>query len=358
MIGCVAGVAEPEKVGILWEVDGTVEIPPVVYDSLVIMTTDDGTVRALKRRNGARIWETRLRFPSYTGAMLRRDTIILIPAGDLVALDVRTGAELWRYRGAASSTGVLPAVLVGDTVFVPGFIGGDAAAVDVRTGRPFWQNQLGGSIAQPLVTNSMVVYPRRDAPGFGGGLVGLDRLTGRESWRRPLNADGSRDEVLAAGAVVGDIAYMGSQKGILFAYRVSDGSIVWRDTSGARVSNLRYATRPLIRGDAVIFMSEAGLLRALDRGTGALLWTTVMGGGGLTVDLQECAPYLCYANGRVFVGDSMGRTVWTMGGGENGVVISSNLTVDGDGVLYVGMYRNNQGRFAAIRPPIRLGATQ
>ncbi|MCC6244103.1 MAG: PQQ-binding-like beta-propeller repeat protein [Gemmatimonadaceae bacterium] len=358
LIACAGFTTEPQRDGILWEVAGRAEIPPIVYDSLVVFTLEDGTVRALKRRNGERVWEHRLPFVVVTGELLRVDTIILIPAGDLVALDIRSGLELWRFAGDAHSMGVQPSVLSGDTVFVPGFIGGDAAAIDVRTGRRLWHARLGGTVFRPLVTDSIVVLPRREAPGLGGSLVAVDRLTGLERWRRPFNADGSRDEVLCGGTSIGDTAFVGTQKGTVLAYRVSSGAIVWRDTVTTGVAGARFQARPLLLGGNVLFFSEAGIIRAMEPKSGTQVWRSVLGGGGIIEELLECAPYICYAYGRAFIVNNVGKELWSLGGGVNGVVVSSNVAVDNDGVMFMGINRNNQGRLVSVRPPIRVGPTK
>lgn len=353
---CTELTTESARTGILWEVAGKVEIPPLVFDSLVIVSQDDGTVRALKRRDGEQVWERRLPFAVFTGNLLRVGNTILVPAGDLVALDGRSGNELWRFAGDGRAAGVQPSVLAGDTVFVPGFVGGDAAALEASTGRVLWHRRLGGSVMQPLVTSSMVVFPRREAPGLGGALVGLSRFTGEEVWRRALNISDAGDEAFTAGTASQGTGFVGTYLGVLLAYNTADGAIVWRDTTGTLVRNLRYQVRPLLSRGAMVFMSTAGSLRALAPSTGTQLWTRTFGAGGIVEELLECGNYLCIGNGRAYIGDSVGNELWSMGGGANGIVVSSNVAVDSMGVMFFGIYRNDVGRIVAVRPPFRVSA--
>jgi len=76
-----------------------------------------------------------------------------------------------------------------------------------------------------------------------------------------------------------------------------------------------------------------------------------------SVELQLCPPYLCRADGRVWVLDTNGRTVWAYGGGSSGVVFLSNVEVGDDNVMYAGIVRDNKGSLIAFRPPVKVGKT-
>jgi len=117
------------------------------------------------------------------------------PNNHLVAFDARTGAVLWRYKrprpeGAfvlhQSNRG---AALYGDKVF---FTGGEAVliALDARTGREVWSKSVADNKAAyyttlaPLVANGKVMIGASGGEfGVRGFIAAFDPDSGKEVWR-------------------------------------------------------------------------------------------------------------------------------------------------------------------------------
>jgi alcohol dehydrogenase (cytochrome c) len=121
---------------------------------------------------------------------------ITTPGGQVIALDARTGAELWRYRRE------LPAGLVvmhqtnrgvglwGDKVYVAtedAFV----VALDARTGNVVWQKAVADyrkgyymTLAPLVAEGKVMVGPSGGEFGIRGFVVALDAETGDELWRR------------------------------------------------------------------------------------------------------------------------------------------------------------------------------
>lgn len=199
-----------------------------VSGARLLVGTHDGKVLALDAARGERLWEfqagdavlaapalagNRVLFGSYdrhvyaldaaTGRLLwKRDTqgaVVSAPAieghvavvgnrcYDLLGLDVRTGEVLWK-RYVWMSWVESSATIRGGVAYVGS---SDAAAVlafETRTGRPMWSTDVHGwSWGQPAVTARSVVAGTSGQAGYPvphhGGVVALDRRSGRILWR-------------------------------------------------------------------------------------------------------------------------------------------------------------------------------
>ena len=104
----------------------------------------------------------------------------------MVALDVDTGAVVWRARERLPFTGDL--VVEGDSVFAMcGAHHGPSSLhrLDVWTGRQVWMAELSARPLRgqaPLVADEVIVLPVRDPKGVGALAVNRDR--GQLAWEQ------------------------------------------------------------------------------------------------------------------------------------------------------------------------------
>jgi outer membrane protein assembly factor BamB len=190
-------------------------------------------------------------------------------AGDieyLLALDARTGKEIWRTRigrrfqndrgdgprGAPTVDGTRVYALGGN---------GDLASVEAATGKVVWAVNLlsrfsAGNIGWGI-SESPLVLPDRvlvNAGGRGSSLVALDKEDGSTLWAT------ESDEAGYSSAVVADIR--GVRQAIFFTgervlgVRVDNGALLW---SYRRVSNrTANVATPIVRGNLVFVSSDYG----------------------------------------------------------------------------------------------------
>ena len=115
--------------------------------------------------------------------------------GELVALDVETGEELWTApaRGAGAMLQIDGVVVAGGSSYV--------WATDLRDGNRIWEHEGGlTSMITPITDGTRVVLTAFD--GGGAHLVTRDVRTGVERWRVPTLADFSSIEAVGDGIVV------------------------------------------------------------------------------------------------------------------------------------------------------------
>ena len=85
--------------------------------------------------------------------------------------------------------------------------------------------------------------------------------------------DPSAEGINSSPAVVGDLAYIGSDDGSLWAFDATTGAPVWRDPVGGDVRS-----SPAVADGRVFFGSSGGSVYADDALTGARLWAYPIGG--------------------------------------------------------------------------------
>jgi outer membrane protein assembly factor BamB len=145
---------------------------PVVAGDLVYLRTVSGLLLAVDTRSGREVWRDQGGFPLVAGV---RDGLVIALAGDdrLVGFDARTGARRWQTPVGGGETERW-AVLHGDDVLVAG--DGALVAVDAATGAARWRASVGEVVGPPVAVGDRVYVATRDR------LVAVDRTSGREAW--------------------------------------------------------------------------------------------------------------------------------------------------------------------------------
>jgi outer membrane protein assembly factor BamB len=199
--------------------------------------------------------------------------------GGVVALDLETGARLWRF---APGEDVRGAVAVVDGVVAVAGASGTVHVVDASSGAPLWSRDLGAGLpinttvlhAAPTVVDGIVYI------GVQRNLAAIDLHTGEVMWRGDPAPDGiwlsTRAAVaMAEGLVVGSVARGTSGA---FAWDRFDGGERWRlagpDSTGIQAS-------PVV-GDGLVYMANASSqVMAVEPATGVERWRhTLLDGAG------------------------------------------------------------------------------
>lgn len=117
------------------------------------------------------------------------------PNDQVIAIDVRSGNLLWRYKKSRPSHAIVPhdtsrgVALYGDKVY---FAAGEAVlvALDARTGKPVWTTNVANNNAAYYMTLAPLVAGGKVMVGASGGEFGVrgfvaafDPETGKELWR-------------------------------------------------------------------------------------------------------------------------------------------------------------------------------
>lgn len=160
------------------------EAPPIVHDGVMFVATPGNQVIAIDAKTGGLLWRYRrplpddvvLLHPTSRGVGLLGDKVFFA-AGEavLVALDVRTGREVWTTKVAENKDGYYMSVapLVAGGKVIVGCSGGElgirgfVAAYDPESGRELWRTYTVPAPGEP----GSETWPKGDEWKTGGGPV-------------------------------------------------------------------------------------------------------------------------------------------------------------------------------------------
>lgn len=268
----------------LWSfrTDGDVEGTPVVAEGRVYASTVRGTLYALDAGTGEKLWSVTkgddqadgvhrgwmYEPPNYADGIVYQ----VYSMGDrrLMALDAATGAALWDVRLNSGWIAETAPTLGGGRAYVAGD-GSWMVAVDARTGAELWRRPSG-------------VPCRNTTPAYSGellylgctgdDLIALNAATGQEVWRYS-----SPDASLVRGtptgsspAVADGVAYLGFSNGNVTALDARTGALLWTHRTGGGITS-----SPVVSGSTVYVGSNDGFAYGFDRATGATRWSFEIG---------------------------------------------------------------------------------
>jgi outer membrane protein assembly factor BamB len=144
---------------------------PVVAGGLAYLATASGMLVAVDTRSGREVWRDESGFPGIAG--VRAGLVIALIGDRLAAFDAGGGARRWQTT-VGRGEGEQWAVLDGDAVLVAA--DGGLVAVDAATGAARWRAAVGDATGRPVAVGGRIYVATRDR------LVALDRTFGREAW--------------------------------------------------------------------------------------------------------------------------------------------------------------------------------
>ena len=160
------------------------EAPAIVNNGVMFVATPGNQVIAIDAKTGALLWRYRrplpedviLLHPTSRGVALSGDKVFF-PAGEgvLVALDARTGREVWTTKVGENKSGYYMSLapLVASGKVLVGASGGElgirgfVAAYDVETGKEAWKTYTVPAPGEP----GSETWPKGDEWKTGGGSV-------------------------------------------------------------------------------------------------------------------------------------------------------------------------------------------
>jgi outer membrane protein assembly factor BamB len=265
---------------------------PVVKDGVVVVSVTDfgagdhGGLVALDLITGVERWRYTTPYQVRSAAAIDGDTVVVALAnGELHALGLAGGAVRWTYDLAdglpvlASSLWAAPTIADG-AVFVA--VEGRTAAIDLVTGQPRWAVDLApgypwlGTLAAVAVegNSALATYARDER------LTAWNPVNGKRQW----DLTTSRVIAINATPVIADgVAYVVNAIGEVTALEVATSGVRWSRgyTPGGFDWGYSVTAAPALAGGRLFLPTQWNDLIAIDAATGAELWHAATPGGPL-----------------------------------------------------------------------------
>lgn len=311
--------------------------PPVVGEDLVVVVTGERVV-ALDPGDGNAVWEAPRESGTAGPAALGEDLAVFVSGrgeeAELVAVRRDDGEEAWTAGIGGASPG---GVTVANGAALVGTRAGEVVAVDLASGDEAWRFEAEGTVEGPPASVADVILATGqdlDPAERRASLHALDPEDGSERWSVPVE-----DVVGASSAPSGVDALVVFGGGDLRVRAVDpeDGTVRWEvvtrapfpartapaipgdvvaaDTLGHvyrldpgtgeerwrfRVPGLVLTGSPVVAGEAVLIADESGQVSAIDLDRGVLVWRHTIGEGPMRgVALGDDAVIAASATGDV-----------------------------------------------------------
>jgi outer membrane protein assembly factor BamB len=168
------------------------------------------------------------------------------PDDSIYAVNAVTGAEVWRYQtvvnGGDDDVGAGPTISPpGVNGFRDGVVydcGKDMyeVALDLRTGKLLWSyNFDADSGPVPVATSVADLVGDTLYEAYNGYVYSMNATTGTVNWRTATQVGMVLDSPVISGAPGDQVLFIGDLSGNVWAYRISDGTLVWSKALGDKV---------------------------------------------------------------------------------------------------------------------------
>jgi outer membrane protein assembly factor BamB len=249
------------------------EFPPVVAYGKLFVPQQKGRFFAADARTGKLLWSKSFRrcaaaSPTVWRGVVYQPLMHRLPCrkhepgatGLLIAMNARTGRELWGFKAGAIESSPLQV----NGVLYFGSWDHYVYALDARTKRVRWRYRTDDRVvAGPAYAHGTIYVPSN-----GGRLYALDARTGRLRWRASsFERFGRREYFYATPTVAYGRVYVGNADGYVYAYGATTGHLLWAQRAGTYVYTAAAAWKRTI-----YVGTWDGYLVALDAATGDTRW--------------------------------------------------------------------------------------
>jgi outer membrane protein assembly factor BamB len=282
--------APPLRIGWYFQDYALLEFPPVIYQNRLYLIDDDGSAKALDKRTGHKLWETKVGTLAAASPALgipqglmyvallstnANATQTQVPGNGVVAaLSMQTGRIVWK-KPIPAGTESSP-IAWANTVYF-GDQNGTVYSLNARTGHVNWTYHASGPVkGGPALSNGELYFG-----DYSGRAYAVNAANGHQIWA--VNTSGA-DFGLGSGnfystpAVAFGRVYMGNTDGRVYSFAAKTGQLAWATGTGAYV----YAS-PAVQdtpgvGPTVYLGSYDGNFYAFDARSGAIRWRHPAGG--------------------------------------------------------------------------------
>ena len=240
---------------------------PMLVDDRIIGASENGTVSAIDKNRGVRLWSTQVGGGVIAGVGEGDGTVAVVSGTNKVhGISSDSGSPRWETP--VDATVFTPPLVYRGTVVLQ-TIDGDLIALDSSSGQVIWDT--------PYNQPEFVVFGSPRPLGIGnlvlvgnatGRVIATDLTTGFESWQVYLAAERSETALSQAETipvVFGDKLYISDYTKAVLAYDLNTGNLQWQQR---RQSKRRLA----VGANRVYGVDLNDKVFALSRADGSVLW--------------------------------------------------------------------------------------
>lgn len=254
-----------------FETDGKIYATPAIWKNTVVIGSTDNYIYGIDAKHGTLQWKIETK-KAVLGSPAIANGIAYVGASDGVfrAIDVASGKVIWNFEGLKGYISAKPTVYNNMVYF--GTWGNEFYALDASTGEKKWEWSNGASsrmlspaACYPVATNGRIFIVAPDRY-----MTALDAGNGELIWRKKMEDYRVRESIgLSADSA---LVYAKTMDGQLIGISTSasDMEVAWQSKL-----QLPYELAPtaiMESNNYVLVPSHSGLLSAVDRRSGKVIW--------------------------------------------------------------------------------------
>jgi outer membrane protein assembly factor BamB len=234
-----------------------------------------GRVVAVSAKNGRSRWSRRLGSRSESSPLAHNGTVYFgTENGTVYALRARDGWVRWRYRAKGAVKAGLAMDDEGRLFF--GDYGGQMQALRARDGKLLWRKGTSGTAlgigSGNFYATPAVAFGRVYVGNTDGSVYSYAADDGALAWRQSTGSYVYSSAAVARVPGGKPTVYVGSYDGRLYALDARTGSVRWRHQAEGRISG-----GTVVLGDLVFYSTLNKHTTALGANTGKTVWTIPRG---------------------------------------------------------------------------------
>jgi outer membrane protein assembly factor BamB len=257
------------------------EFPPVIYHGDIYFMDFNGSVKAIDKRTGKRIWKRKIgTLAAVSPGIDARHRLIFAPTlsdsrgahlpgnGRIVALGMSSGRIRWSRAlppGSESSP-----LVHGNSVFV-GTQNGSVISFQARSGHINWVFHAGAAVKGGVAYSSGKIY----FGDYASRVYAVNAVTGHEVWA--TTTAGGAGSFYGSPAIAFGHVFLGNTNGHVYALSKTSGGLLWDAATSAYVYSSPAVANVGGVGATVYVGSYDGDFYALSARTGAVRWRHASG---------------------------------------------------------------------------------
>jgi outer membrane protein assembly factor BamB len=275
----------PFRIGWRLQDYADLEFPPVISGNRLYDLDDDGSVKAIDKLTGHKLWETKVgTLAAASPALDVQQGLLFVPVlsnhgsspghGSFVALRMKTGRVVWKRQLAAGSES--SPIAWGSSVYF-GDQAGHVYDLGTRDGHVKWQFSASAAVkGGPALVGGRLYFG-----DYAGRAYALSAATGRRIWA--VNTNGANfgfgsGNFYATPAVAFGRVYMGNTDGRVYSFAQRSGQLAWATGTGSYVYGSAAVADVPGLGPTVYVGSYDGNMYAFNARSGAVRWKHYSGG--------------------------------------------------------------------------------
>jgi outer membrane protein assembly factor BamB len=288
-----------EKPEVLWEFKTSdakegFEGTPVIADGRVYVGDFEGNIRAIDLKDGRELWKVKTKDGFVTAAAFHEGRVVIGDfSGQVYCMDAATGKQLWtREMDQQVASGA--SFYRGDVLLT--LENGSMHTLNLSDGEPKWSYATGDQ----LRSSATIWKDYCLLGGCDGRLHKIDLIKGEAIGDSiPLDAP-----TLSTPSVMGNIAIVPTQPGVVFAINVETNKVVWRFANEEMADDIRSspAMTGKIEGEGLAGLAVVNTRKrrvlGLNLADGSVAWEAII------KKRSDSSPVLC--DGRAWVGAADG----------------------------------------------------